>query len=110
MPWQKDTARYVTQKLVTCLASTDNSLATVTALNYIALTEAVQAKQVAANPELKVWVDAVKVAKGRTGDNLGIRYPIISQQLWTAVQAALSGSKSPQAALTDAQTAVAATS
>ena len=111
VPLQTDTARYaITQKLVTCLASTDNSLATVTALNYIAPTEAVQAKQVAASPELKVWIDAVKVAKGRTGDNLGVRYPIISQQLWTAVQAALSGSKSPQAALTEAQAAVAATS
>jgi multiple sugar transport system substrate-binding protein len=109
VPIQKDSARYATtQKLVTCLASTDNSLATVTALNYIAPTEAVQAKQVAANPELKVWVDAVKVAKGRTGDNLGTKYPKISQQLWTAVQAALSGSKTPQAACADAQTAAAA--
>ena len=39
---------------------------------------AVQAKQVAANPELKVWVDAVKAAKGRTSDNLGTKYPKIS--------------------------------
>jgi multiple sugar transport system substrate-binding protein len=109
VPVQKDAARYaITQKLVACLASTDNSLATVTALNYIAPTEAVQAKQVAANAELKVWVDAVKAAKGRTGDNLGTKYPKISQQLWTAMQAALSGSKTPQAALTDAQTAAAA--
>ena len=37
-----------------------------------------QAKQVAANAELKVWVDAVKAAKGRTGDNLGTKYPKIS--------------------------------
>ncbi|MEU8078917.1 extracellular solute-binding protein [Catellatospora citrea] len=109
VPVQEDAARYTTtQKLVTCLASTDNSLATVTALNYIAPTEAVQAKQVAANAELRVWVDAVKAAKGRTGDNLGTKYPKISQQLWTAVQAALSGSKTPQAALADAQTAAAA--
>ncbi len=56
-----------------------------------------QEKQVAANPELKVWVDAVKAAKGRTSDNLGTKYPKISQPMWTAVQAALSGSKSPQA-------------
>jgi len=109
VPLQKDTGRYaITQKLVTCVGSTDNSLATVTALNYIAPTEAVQAKQVAANAELKVWVDAVKAAKGRTGDGLGTKYPKISQQLWTAVQAALSGSKTPQAALTDAQMAAAA--
>jgi multiple sugar transport system substrate-binding protein len=109
VPVQKDDARYATtQKLVSCIASTDNSLATVTALNYIAPTEAVQTKQVTANPELTVWVEAVKAAKGRTGDNLGTKYPKISQQLWTAVQAALSGSKTPQAALADAQTAAAA--
>ncbi len=108
VPVQRDTARYATtQKLVTCLASTDNSLATVGALNYVAPTEAVQAKQIAANPELKVWVEAVKAAKGRTGDDLGTRYPKISQQLWTAVQASLSGSKTPQAALGTAQTAAA---
>ena len=105
-PVQTDTARYATtQKLVACLAATDNSLTTDTTLSYIAPTEAVQAKQVAANPELKVWVDAVKAAKGRTSDNLGTKYPKISQPLWTAVQAALSGSKTPQAALTAAQTA-----
>ena len=109
VPVQRDTARYATtQKLVTCLASTDNSLATVTALNYVAPTEAVQAKQITANPELKVWVDAVKVAKGRTGDDLGTKYPKISQQLWTAVQASLSGSKTPQAALGAAQAAAVA--
>jgi len=107
VPVQSKTARYATtQKLVTCLASTDNSLATDTTLSYIAPTAAVQAKQVAAQPELKVWVDAVKAAKGRTSDNLGTKYPKISQQMWTAVQAALSGSKSPQDALAAAQTAV----
>jgi len=104
VPIQKDTTRYaVTQKLVACLASTDNSLATVSALNYIAPTDAVQAKQAAANPDLTVWVAAVKAAKGRTGDNLGTKYPKISEPLWTAMQAALSGSKTPQAALTAAQ-------
>ena len=109
VPIQKDTSRYaVTQKLVACLASTDNSLATVSALNYIAPTDAVQAKQAAANPDLTVWVAAVKAAKGRTGDNLGTKYPKISQQLWTAVQAALSGSQAPQQALASAQAAAAA--
>jgi len=93
---------------VACLASTDNSLATVSALNYIAPTDAVQAKQAAANPDLTVWVAAVKAAKGRTGDNLGTKYPKISQQLWTAVQAALSGSQAPQPALASAQAAAAA--
>src|SRR4030095_14446060 len=91
-PVQKDTSRYTTsQKLVSCLVSKDNLLATTTTLSYIAPTEAVQAAQVAANAELRVWVEAVKAAKGRTGDNLGTKYPRISQPLWTAVQAALSG-------------------
>ena len=109
IPVQKSTARYATSaKLVSCLTSTDNLLATDTTLSYIAPTAEVQAKQVAENADLKVWVDAVNAAKGRTGDNLGTKYPKISEPLWTAVQAALSGSKSPQEALTAAQTTAAA--
>jgi multiple sugar transport system substrate-binding protein len=108
IPVQRDTARYATsQKLVTCLTSTDNSLATTTALSYVAPTEEVQAKQVAATPDLGVWVDAVKAAKGRTSDDLGTKYPKISEPMWGAVQAALSGSKSPQEAMTTAQSAAA---
>ncbi|WP_347597618.1 extracellular solute-binding protein [Acrocarpospora sp. B8E8] len=108
VPVQKDTARYATsQQLVTCLTSTDNSLATVTTLSYIAPTEAVQARQVTENAELEVWVAAVNAAKGRTSDDLGTKYPKISEPMWGAVQAALSEAKSPQQAMTDAQTAAA---
>jgi multiple sugar transport system substrate-binding protein len=109
IPVQKDTGRYdVSKKLVQCLTNTDNSYTTVSTLNYVAPTTAVQDKQVAANAELKVWVDAVKAAKGRTSDDLGTKYPKISQPMWTAVQAALSGSKQPAAALATAQTAASA--
>ena len=110
-PVQSDTGKYATtQKLITCLTSADNALTTDTTLSYVAATEAVQAKQVAENPELKVWVEAVKAAKGRTSDDLGTKYPKISQPMWTAFQAALSGSKSPQDAMAAAQqTAAAAT-
>jgi multiple sugar transport system substrate-binding protein len=109
IPVQKSTGRYTTtKKLVECLTNTENSTATVTALNYIAPTVAVQDKQVAANPELKVWVDAVKAAKGRTSDDLGTKYPKISEPLWTAMQSALSGSKSPADALATAQSTAAA--
>ncbi|MGI5237941.1 sugar ABC transporter substrate-binding protein [Dactylosporangium sp. CA-139066] len=109
VPVQKNTGRYeVSKKLVQCLTNTDNSYTTVSTLNYVAPTTAVQEKQVAANAELKVWVEAVKAAKGRTSDNLGTKYPKISQPMWTAVQAALSGSKSPADALAAAQTAAAA--
>ncbi|GAA4672311.1 sugar ABC transporter substrate-binding protein [Phytohabitans rumicis] len=108
IPVQSDTGRYATsQKLVACLTSPDNLLTTDTTLSYIAPVAAVQDKQVAADAKLKVWVDAVQAAKGRTGDNLGTKYPKISEPLWTAMQAALSGAKSPQEALSAAQTTAA---
>jgi multiple sugar transport system substrate-binding protein len=108
IPVQDDQARYATsQKLVTCLTSTDNSYTTDTTLSYIAPTAEVQDKQVAENPALQVWVDAVKAAKGRTSDDLGTRYPKISEPMWKAVQAALSGAEPPQAALTAAQSTAA---
>ncbi|MEU2287132.1 sugar ABC transporter substrate-binding protein [Streptomyces sp. NPDC013178] len=106
LPVQDDTGRYATsQKLATCLTSTDNLYDTDTTLSYVAPTSEVQDKQVAANAELKPWVDAVKAAKGRTSDDLGTKYPKISEQMWKAVQSALSGSKSPKDALTSAQAA-----
>ncbi|UFR01319.1 extracellular solute-binding protein [Streptomyces sp. Go40/10] len=106
VPVQQDTGRYATsQKLVTCLTSTDNLYNTDTTLSYVAPTSEVQDKQVAANADLKPWVDAVKAAKGRTSDDLGTKYPKISEQMWKAVQSALSGSKSPKDALTSAQAA-----
>jgi multiple sugar transport system substrate-binding protein len=109
IPVQDKTDRYATsQKLVACLTSADNALTTDTTLSYVAATKDVQAKQVAADPALQPWVDAVAAAKGRTSDDLGTKYPKISQPMWTAVQAALSGASSPQAAMTTAQNAAAA--
>ncbi|KUO07011.1 sugar ABC transporter substrate-binding protein [Streptomyces sp. DSM 15324] len=107
MPVQKDTGRYATsQKLVSCLTNSQNLLETDTTLSYVAPTTEVQDKQVAANAKLKPWVEAVKAAKGRTSDDLGTKYPKISEQLWKAVQSALSGSASPKDALGSAQSAV----
>ncbi|MEH0544925.1 extracellular solute-binding protein [Streptomyces sp. B21-105] len=106
VPVQDDTGRYATtQKLVSCLSSSENLLATDTTLSYVAPTAEVQGKQVAADPALGPWVDAVHAAKGRTSDDLGTKYPKISEQLWKAVQSALSGSASPKDALTAAQSA-----
>ncbi|MER7689737.1 extracellular solute-binding protein [Streptomyces sp. NPDC097610] len=107
VPVQSDTGRYATtQKLVSCLTSTENLYATDTTLSYVAPTSEVQDKQVASNAKLKPWVVAVKAAKGRTSDDLGTKYPKISEQIWKAVQSALSGAKSPKDALTAAQDAV----
>jgi multiple sugar transport system substrate-binding protein len=106
LPVQSDTGRYATsQKLVSCLTSTQNLFDTDTTLSYVAPTAEVQDKQVAANAQLKPWVDAVKAAKGRTSDDLGTHYPKISEQLWKAVQSALSGAASPKDALAKAQSA-----
>lgn len=109
IPVQKDSSRYaVSSKIVACLTSTKNVVNTDNTLNYIGATAAVQQQQLAADPTLKPWIDAVQVAKARTGDNLGTKYPKISEQLWTAMQKAESGSASPSDALKAAQTAAAA--
>jgi multiple sugar transport system substrate-binding protein len=104
IPVQKDKSRYATSaKISKCLTDGD---AGANALGYIAPTKAGQDAQLKADPTLKFWVDAVGDAKPRTADNLGVKYGTISEQLYTAVQAALSGSASPAAALATAQTAV----
>jgi multiple sugar transport system substrate-binding protein len=106
VPVQKDTSRYdVSKKIVTCLTNSANLLTTDNTLTYVAPTAAVQAEQVKSNPELEPWVKAVAAARGRTSGGLGTKYPTISQPMWTAVQAVVSGSKSPKDALDAAQTA-----
>ncbi|NQX05961.1 extracellular solute-binding protein [Rathayibacter sp. VKM Ac-2856] len=108
LPVQKDTARYETSAAIAeCLTSTDNLVTTDNTLSYIAPTAAAQEAQVAGNADLAPWVEAVQAAKGRTSDDLGTKYPKISEQLWSAVQTALSGSQSPADALKAAQSAAA---
>lgn len=75
---------------------------------YIPPTDAGQQALLEEHPELETWVSAVQAAKGRTSDNLGTDYPLISEQLWTAVQSALSGAATPEEALAAAQEAAAA--
>ena len=105
IPIQTDTARYaMSSKIVECLTDGD---AGATALGYVAPTADGSAAQVAANAAgaNQFWVTAVGDAKPRTADNLGIKYPIISEQLYTAIQLALSGGASPTDALKAAQAA-----
>jgi multiple sugar transport system substrate-binding protein len=109
IPVQKDTSTYATTvKIVQCLSSTSNISTTDNTLNYVAPTQAGEQAQVAADPTLSTWVSAVGVARARTGANLGTKYPLISQQLWTAVQKAESGAASPASALKAAQSAASA--
>ena len=101
IPVQKDTKRYATSaKIVKCLSEGDTGA---TALGYVAPTKAGADAQLAADPTLEFWIGAVADAKPRTADNLGVKYGVISEQLYTAVQAALSGSASPAEALATAQ-------
>jgi len=105
IPIQTDTSRYaMSSKIVECLTEGD---AGATALGYVAPTADGAAAQVAANAAgaNQFWVTAVGDAKPRTADNLGIKYPIISEQLYTAIQLALSGGASPTDALKAAQAA-----
>jgi multiple sugar transport system substrate-binding protein len=106
VPAQDDkTAEKKAATIASCLTNPKTVLTTDTALTYVSAVPSVQQQQVEAAPDFAVWVDAVKSARGRTSDGLGTRYPPISEQLWKAVQAALTGSKSPQDALSDAQAA-----
>jgi multiple sugar transport system substrate-binding protein len=58
-----------------------------------------------AGPEWKVYVTQTLYAHPRTL-GLGTKYPKISLAVWTAIQAALSGSQSVQAALNTAQSSI----
>ncbi|HET8845395.1 MAG TPA: hypothetical protein VFN35_28240, partial [Ktedonobacteraceae bacterium] len=51
---------------------------------------------------LQVFADELNTARARTAV-LGEKYPKVSQIIWTAEQEALTGSKTPQDALTQAQ-------
>nr|WP_246316473.1 extracellular solute-binding protein [Kineococcus aurantiacus] len=106
-PVQDDTDRYTTTtKIIDCMTTPEGLVQTAnTFAYYIPPTSAGQQQLLSEHPELQTWVQAVNDAKGRTSDDLGTDYPIISEQLWTAVQSALSGAKSPQQALTEAQAA-----
>lgn len=109
MPIQKDTSRYATtKKIVSCITSTDNIVKSDTALSYIAPIASAQAEQLKQNPALQAWVTAVNDAKSRTGDNLGTKYPKISQPMWKAYQSAVSGAATPAAAMQAAQAAATA--
>ncbi|WP_125776018.1 sugar ABC transporter substrate-binding protein [Antribacter gilvus] len=112
-PVQEDAARYeVTRQIVECMTTPEGFVETAsTFAYYVPPTAEGQEALLAENPDLEPWVAAVQDAKGRTSDDLGTDYPVISEALWTAVQNALSGAATPQEALETAQAdAAAATS
>ena len=88
--------------VIKCLTAAQNSLSWSKLVDYIPSNENAAQQLAASDPQLKTFVDGIGGAKGRTAE-LGANYPRYSQALWTAVQSALAGQASPQAALNQAQ-------
>ncbi|WKK73371.1 extracellular solute-binding protein [Rathayibacter oskolensis] len=99
------TADDAKQKLATefaqCVIEPDSLKAWAAGQSYIMPYADAAAEQATEDPALEPWVEAITVAQGRTSD-LGVAYPDTSKALYTAIQEALTGSKTPQAALDDA--------
>jgi multiple sugar transport system substrate-binding protein len=70
--------------------------------NYIPAIKSTAQLVLQDQPSLQIFANELNTARARTAQ-LGAKYPKVSQQIWTAEQAALTGSQSPQAALDQAQ-------
>jgi multiple sugar transport system substrate-binding protein len=78
----------------------------VTSLNYYLPTKpAVTAQVLKGGPEYQVFAREAAGARSRTSE-YGANYPKVSQAVWTAIQAAITGTASPAAALTQAQATI----
>ncbi|MYR28553.1 MULTISPECIES: extracellular solute-binding protein [unclassified Streptomyces] len=89
-------------EVISCMVNEKNSLTWSKLTQYVPAAKSAAAELAAEQPQMKPFVDGIAGARGRTA-KLGATYPAASQALWTAVQAALSGQKSPSAALAAAQ-------
>jgi multiple sugar transport system substrate-binding protein len=92
-------------KVVNCLLSDKKMLEWATLQAYIPARMSVAEEAAKNGPNLQAFVDAAAAERSRPGPpaNLGPNYTKISQPLWNAIQAALTGPNSPQDALTAAQ-------
>lgn len=70
--------------------------------NYIPAIKSTAQLVLKDQPNLQVFADELNTARARTAQ-LGAKYPKVSQIVWTAEQAALTGSQSTEAALSQAQ-------
>jgi multiple sugar transport system substrate-binding protein len=72
---------------------------------YVPTKPAVTAEYLKGAEEYKVFTDQSLTARPRTTE-FGANYPKVSQAVWTAIQAAITGTKTPQEALSEAQQTV----
>jgi len=80
----------------------ENLIAINKAFSYIPAYVPAAQKLVEENPLLRVFADELKTGRARTL-HLGQNYPKVSQIVWTAVQAALAGTATPEDAFKQAQ-------
>jgi multiple sugar transport system substrate-binding protein len=88
--------------VVKCLLSPANSVTWSKDAGYIPSNETAAAQLAKSDPQLSPFISEVATAKARTAE-LGTAYPKVSTALWNALQEALAGGMSPQAALSQAQ-------
>lgn len=89
-------------KVLSCILSDKNMLTWDTGHDYVPSRQSTAATFAKQNPAMSSFVAEVATARSRTAQ-LGTKYPKVSTALATALQAALTGSQSPQAALSQAQ-------
>lgn len=94
-------------KVLSCILSEKNMLAWDAGHDYIPSRQSTAAVFAQRYPALDSFVNEVQTAKSRTAV-LGTHYPKVSTALATAIQSALTGQQSPQAALNQAQQSAAA--
>jgi multiple sugar transport system substrate-binding protein len=88
--------------VVKCLLTPARSVEWSKDAGYIPSNEAAAAQLAKSDPQLAPFIAEVATAKARTAE-LGTAYPKVSTALWNALQEALAGGMSPQAALSQAQ-------
>ena len=88
--------------VVKCLLGQDKSAEWSKEVGYVPSDETAAGQLAASDPQMSAFVQEIATAKSRTAE-LGTNYPKVSQVLAEAIQAALAGTTSPQAALVQAQ-------
>jgi multiple sugar transport system substrate-binding protein len=89
-------------EVLQCMVAPKQSLSWSNTVGYISTNIATAKAQTKKNPLLAAFAGEVATAQART-TQLGPKYNQVSQAIWTAIQAALSGGSSPQDALNAAQ-------
>lgn len=102
IPATGDATQQAAAKVLSCILSDKNMLAWDTGHDYVPSRQSTAATFARQNPAMASFVTEVATARSRTAQ-LGTKYPKVSTALATALQSALTGSQSPQAALSQAQ-------